>query len=202
MGALEFVPALGPGPARGELLDLPGLVGVADLVLNDRAGFTARLTDEPDRASGALLDLLRLGTSAGGARAKAVVAWNPTTGELRSGQVDAGAGFTHWPLKFDGVHGNRGRWSLAPAIDVTYAYNPDRLWTGQHQMSLNGKRDGFRRSDFAAVGKTAALRRGRALAILDEVVDAVRGWSEHAETAGVDAETTVQISRAHRLDLG
>ena len=54
-------------------------------------------------------DLLRVGTSAGGARAKAVVAWNPDTGELRSGQVDVGAGFTHWILKFDGVYGNRDR---------------------------------------------------------------------------------------------
>ncbi len=57
----------------------------------------------------ALKDILRVGTSAGGARAKAVIAWNPKTNEVRSGQVRAGKGFEYWLLKFDGVSGNRDK---------------------------------------------------------------------------------------------
>ena len=70
-------------------------------------------------------DILRVGTSAGGARAKAVIAWNPHTHAVRSGQVDAGAGFEHWLLKFDGVHGNRDKELDDPqgygAIEYAYA---------------------------------------------------------------------------------
>jgi serine/threonine-protein kinase HipA len=55
------------------------------------------------------MDILRVGTSAGGARAKAVIAWNPATDEVRSGQVEADPGFEHWLLKFDGVSGNRDK---------------------------------------------------------------------------------------------
>ncbi len=66
-----------------------------------------------------------MGTSAGGARAKAVIAWNPTTHAVRSGQVDAGAGFEYWILKFDGVSGNRDRDLDLPqgygAIEYAYA---------------------------------------------------------------------------------
>ena len=54
-------------------------------------------------------DILRVGTSAGGARAKAVIAWNPKTNEIRSGQMEAGSGFEHWLLKFDGVNGNKDK---------------------------------------------------------------------------------------------
>ncbi len=63
---------------------------------NLQASFAAR------SKANALRDILRVGTSAGGARAKAVIAWNPSTNEVRSGQVDAGEGFEHWLLKFDG----------------------------------------------------------------------------------------------------
>ncbi len=54
-------------------------------------------------------DILRVGTSAGGARAKALIAWNAKTNEVRSGQIDAGPGFTYWLLKFDGVSNNKDR---------------------------------------------------------------------------------------------
>ena len=61
------------------------------------------------RQSPALRDILRVGTSAGGARAKAVIAWNPQTNEVRSGQIEAGDGFDYWLLKFDGVTGNKDK---------------------------------------------------------------------------------------------
>jgi serine/threonine-protein kinase HipA len=107
MGALEFAPAVGPGPAGGRDLRIDQLVALASEVLTERADLVASLGDA--RKEEALKDILRVGTSAGGARAKAVIAWNPQTEVVRSGQVDAGTGFEYWLLKFDGVHGNRDK---------------------------------------------------------------------------------------------
>lgn len=317
MGALEFAPTLAERPSVRQRLDLGALVELASEVLQQRSGLQTQLDAD------GLATILSVGTSAGGARAKAVVAWNPQTDELRSGQLDAPPGFQHWLLKFDGVRANRdreladplgygriefayhlmarragitmsdcrlhqeggrahfmtrrfdrteggrlhlqslaallhldfnqagahsyeqailllrrlglpmddveelvrrclfnlvarnqddhvkniaflmdrrGRWRLAPAFDVTWAYNPQGLWTSRHQMTVAGKRDGFDRDDVLALGRVAALKRGRALAILDEVVQAVRGWSAHAEQAGVQAGQASFIAGTHRLD--
>src|SRR5690606_33802341 len=80
--------------------------------------------ERPSRQK-ALQDILRVGTSAGGARAKALIAWNPETNEVRSGQVPADPGFSHWLLKFDGVSGNKDKELLDPlgygAIEFAYA---------------------------------------------------------------------------------
>jgi len=273
----------------------------------------------------ALRDILRVGTSAGGARAKAVIAWNRDTNEVRSGQITAGDGFDYWLLKFDGVAGNKdkeqedpkgygaiefayylmakaagitmsecrlleennrrhfmtrrfdrlsgggklhmqslaalahydfnqagayayeqalmalrrlelpmaaveeqfrrmvfnivarnqddhvkniaflmnqeGEWSLAPAFDVTYSYNPAGAWTGTHQMTVNGKRDGFSLADLDACAKSAMMKRGRAKAILAEVQAAVERWSEFAAEAKLTDEVMRKILRAHRLAL-
>ena len=69
-------------------------------------------------------DILRVGTSAGGARAKAIIAWNQDTKEVRSGQVEAGSGFSYWLLKFDGVSGNKDKELEDPAGYglIEYAY--------------------------------------------------------------------------------
>ena len=322
MGALEFVPATGPQDTTASV-DVAALVALAAEILTRRAAFGSSLA--PARREQALQDILRVGTSAGGARAKAVIAWNPETDEVRSGQVKAGDGFSHWLLKFDGVAGNKdkeledpqgyglieyayhamaraagiemtecrilrengrhhfmtrrfdrmdtgrkvhmqslgalthydfnqagaysyeqalrvidrlglgkdaaedqfrrmafnivarnqddhvkniaflmdraGRWSLSPALDVTYSYNPAGRWTGAHQMTLNGKRDGFEVADFVACARNASLKRGRATAILDEVGRAVSRWREFAEKAGVPGETMRRIAAAHRTDL-
>ena len=56
----------------------------------------------------------------------------------------------------------RGVWSLAPAYDVTYSYNPYGRWTSSHQMSMNGRRDGFTREDFRECARAVSLKRGRA----------------------------------------
>ncbi len=323
MGALEFAPARGPEPAAAGDLQVDALVKLASLILAHREGFATALTGDVHEA--VLLDILRVGTSAGGARAKAVIAFNPTTGAIRSGQVAAGEGFEYWLLKFDGVQGNRdrelndpegygaieyayalmageagidmaecrllqeggrrhfmtrrfdrlpdggklhmqslaalgpydyrlagsysyeqalqvirelglgadvaeqqfrrmafnvvarnqddhvkniaflmdreARWSLAPAFDVTYAYNPNGSWTGQHQMSLNGKRDAFTVEDFRACAKLASLKGRSTERILGEVHDAVSQWPRFAQAAAVDEHQTEQIARAHRLDL-
>jgi serine/threonine-protein kinase HipA len=320
MGALEFAPATGPAPRRAHRIRLDTLVELASEVLTHRATLQTSFADA--RKADALRDILRVGTSAGGARAKAVIAWNPQTNEVRSGQVAAGDGFEYWLLKFDGVRGNKdreledpqgygaveyayslmakaagiemtpcrlmeeggrrhfmtrrfdrldggeklhmqslaalahfdfnaagghsyeqalfvqrqlglpaealeqqfrrmafnviarnqddhvkniaflmdkqGRWSLSPAFDVTWAFNPSGEWTQRHQMSLNGKRDGFEPADFDAFADTASLNRRRTRAILEEVQDAVRGWPGFAAEAGVDDRWRAAIAGTFR----
>jgi serine/threonine-protein kinase HipA len=92
-----------------------------------------------------------------------------------------------------------GAWSLAPAYDVTYSYNPDGRWTSSHQMTLNGKRDGFSGEDFEAAGRAVSLKRGRAREILGEVSAHVERWPDFAQAAGVDAAHVTAIQSALRL---
>jgi serine/threonine-protein kinase HipA len=322
MGALEFRPAIGPRNTKSEAVDLDALVRLASEILSDRDHFKVALTDGHKKE--ALREILRVGTSAGGARAKAIIAWNPGTGEVRSGQIEAGKGFEYWLLKFDGVANNKdkdladpkgfgaieyayylmahaagitmnecrlleengrrhfmtrrfdrrpdggkihmqslaalmhydyntpgansyeqaimamrrldltmgeieeqyrralfnilarnqddhvkniaflmdrsGKWSLSPAFDVSYAYNPDGPWTSRHQMSLNGKRDGFEPADYTSFAKAAGLKRGRDKAILEEVRAAVARWPEFADKAGVKAHFRAQIASLHRVE--
>ena len=94
-----------------------------------------------------------------------------------------------------------GRWSLAPAFDVTYAYAPSGPWTRQHQMSLNGKRDGFALDDFRACASTASMRRGRADQIVREVRDAVAEWRAFAAQVGVDEDHVEKITPTLRLAI-
>ena len=323
MGALEFTPAAGPSPKQARTIDVQALVELASEILTQRNRVQGSFVS-PDRET-ALQDILRVGTSAGGARAKAIIAWNPDTNTVRSGQVDAGKGFSYWLLKFDGVSGNRdkemedpsgyglieyayylmaqaagihmsecrllqehgrnhfmtrrfdrtpeghklhmqslcalqhydfnqagaysyeqalrsmralglpmaqieeqyrrmafnivarnqddhvkniaflmdpsGNWSLSPAFDMTYSYNPTGRWTSTHQMSLNGKRDDFVADNFTACEKAIAMQRGRGLEILQEVQDAVRQWPAFAAEAGVPEGTADQIASAHHTDI-
>ncbi len=94
-----------------------------------------------------------------------------------------------------------GQWSLAPAFDVTYSYNPSGDWTATHQMTMNGKRDGFTLADFRACARSALMKRGRAEAIVEEMRAAVAKWPDYAEQAKVINEWRDQIQRNHRLDL-
>jgi serine/threonine-protein kinase HipA len=323
MGALEYAPVIGPRARQANPIAIDRLVELASQVLSQRQGLHYSLSDEEKGES--LSDILRVGTSAGGARAKAVIAWNPVTNEVRSGQVSAGEGFEYWLLKFDGVRGNRdkeledpqgfgaveyayylmaracgidinesrlfeeggrrhfmtkrfdrldrgeklhmqslcamahydfnsagaygyeqalrvirqlelpmqaleeqfrrmvfnvvarnqddhvkniaflmdksGAWSLSPAFDITYSFNPDGLWTATHQMSLNGKRDGFTLDDFKACARSASLKRGRAEAIVAEVLDTVSRWRQFAAQAGVSEPMQRQIQSYLRLNL-
>jgi serine/threonine-protein kinase HipA len=321
MGALEFAPAIGPKPQQAKKIEIDALVKLASEVLSHRKNLKATFASASRK--NALNDILRVGTSAGGARAKAVIAWNRETHEVRSGQIAAGTGFDYWLLKFDGVTGNKeledpkgygaieyayslmakaagvtmsecrlleesgrrhfmtqrfdrlaggeklhmqslcalahfdfnhagayayeqallvirqlnlpmeaveeqfrrmafniiarnqddhvkniaflmnkaGRWSLAPAFDVTYSYNPTGDWTARHQMTMNGKRDGFTLADFRACAKSAVMKRGRAEAIGEEVRAAVSKWRDYAEQAQVMQEWRKQIQRNLRLDL-
>ena len=94
-----------------------------------------------------------------------------------------------------------GAWSLSPAFDVTYAYNPTGPWTNRHQMTINGKTDDFTREDFKAVAQVAGLKRARPEAILTEVMDTVAQWPRYARKAGVPGAQRDKISRTLRLRL-
>jgi len=98
MGALEFLPAIGPKARKATQIQIDALVERASEILSHRNNLRTSFADESREQ--ALSDILRVGTSAGGARAKAVIAWNPSTHEVRSGQIPAGEGFEYWLLKF------------------------------------------------------------------------------------------------------
>ncbi len=320
MGALEFEPLIHPQAKRNESLDVAELVKLANAVLNQREQLGGQLNGENDQQQ--IEDIIRVGTSAGGARAKAILAWNPVSGEFRSGQVKQSEGFTNWLIKFDGISGNRdkeladpqgygqieyayylmaleagiqmsecrlhqeggrshfmtkrfdrsdsghkrhmqslgammhfdfnqagaysyeqalmviaqlglnrqareqqfkravfnvlarnqddhvkniaylmdkaGQWQLAPAYDMVYSYNPSGAWTGQHQMSINGKRDKFLLDDLLALASVADIKAKQAKAIIAEVANAVAQWQGFAELAGVNQQTADSIRNAHR----
>jgi serine/threonine-protein kinase HipA len=94
-----------------------------------------------------------------------------------------------------------GAWSLSPAYDVVWAWQPGNLWLDSHQMSINGKRNGFTVVDLRAVAAVGGLKRGRAETILAEVVAVVARWSEIAAEVGIDEGMVEQIARSHRLHL-
>ncbi len=128
IGALEFKPAIKGAPASTRTLEIERLVELANTILKKHDGVAGRLRGGGGSGNaGAMEDILRIGTSAGGARAKAVLLWNENTGEFRSGQAHAqhaDAGFRHWLLKFDGVTDNRDK-AVADPLGygrVEYAY--------------------------------------------------------------------------------
>lgn len=90
MGALEFEPAIDAGYELGQRIELDTLVGVARDALEEKKTFETNISEDKKAA---IAEILRLGTSAGGQRAKAIIAYNKTTGEVRSGQVEAPDGF-------------------------------------------------------------------------------------------------------------
>lgn len=121
IGALEFNPTVRKA-TRSKTLQVAQLVDLANRVLGERENLAGRLGGENDAE--ALEDILSVGTSAGGARAKAVLAWNRETGEFRSGQVKVDEGYEHWLLKFDGVSNNRDKELADPQGfgKIEYAY--------------------------------------------------------------------------------
>lgn len=100
MGALEFVPAYAPYLEQSEKIEIDSLIAVAGEVLQSKGALQTNLNDDRKEA---IASIIRVGTSAGGQRAKAVIAYNDTTGEVRSGQLSAPEGFDYWLIKLDGV---------------------------------------------------------------------------------------------------
>lgn len=118
MGALEFQPASIKGGSQSQLLEIDSLVNVAKKMLQRREGFSTQLSEDENKA---MMDILKIGTSAGGARPKAIIAFHPKTKEVRSGQGNVPVGFEHWLIKLDGVSkeqfGESSGWGR-----VEYAY--------------------------------------------------------------------------------
>lgn len=116
LGALEFRPPRGPQPRKTTAIDL------AELVLAARSALSGAF-DSEDGITESVRHLIAVGTSAGGARAKAVVAWNPVTGDVRSGQVPSDPGFEQWLLKLDGVGADLDLGESADYGRIEYAYS-------------------------------------------------------------------------------
>ena len=171
MGALEFSPGWGPNRTPDESIEISRLVELASAVLDDRDGFQTRLANGDEEK--ALLDIISVGSSAGGARAKAVIAINRRTGEVRSGQVEASPGFEHWLLKFDGVRD----WERLEdsegygAIEFAYAKMAAEAGVEMSECDLleeNGRRHFMtRRFDRTADGKKLHMQSLGAIAHFD-----------------------------------
>lgn len=119
MGALEFKPGRGPRNIK------PTAVEIGDLVTGSRNALSGNLSGDHEleaETEAAIMNLIQVGTSAGGARAKAVIAWNGATGEIRSGQLKAPAGFEYWLLKLDGVGGDSELGTGGHYGRIEYAY--------------------------------------------------------------------------------
>ena len=160
IGALEFAPSLRGGAGEAQPVEIDRLVALASSVLTERRRLSGSFADA-ETSSEALQDILRVGTSAGGARAKAVIAWNRVTNEVRSGQASAPTGFEHWLLKFDGVSANADK-----ELD-----DPQGFGAIEYAYSLDGARCRYRHDALPPVrGRgapplhDAALRQARATA--------------------------------------
>jgi len=100
MGALEFEPVTLKENKRAFSIEIDSLVTAAQQMLDNKKSFSTHLNKDEEQA---VLEILKIGTSAGGARPKALIAWNEKTGEVKSGQTKAPRGFEHWLIKLDGV---------------------------------------------------------------------------------------------------
>ncbi|MCD8124483.1 MAG: type II toxin-antitoxin system HipA family toxin [Lachnospiraceae bacterium] len=120
MGALEYEPAFDYWKAEDASIDIRAMVDLASQILTRREDL--HLTENEHLME----QIMNVGTSAGGARAKAVVAWNPETSDIRSGQIEAGSGYEYWMVKFDGVANNKDKGERADGTTYTrieYAYS-------------------------------------------------------------------------------
>jgi serine/threonine-protein kinase HipA len=144
MGALEFEPAVPRNPGKRKRLEIDALVALANRVLDERVGLAGKLSGEDD--AGVIEDILRVGTSAGGARAKAILAFNESTGEFRSGQLPADRGFSYWLMKFDGIAGNRDREVADPMGygSIEFAYHLMAVAAGIEMSECRLHREGGR----------------------------------------------------------
>lgn len=145
MGALEFEPANTVTVENSNPIQIQELVQFAKAVLDNRNDFHTNLDSKKGFS-----DILQVGSSAGGARAKAVIAYNKATGEVRSGQVDGLDGFEYWLIKFDGVtnhqlgdpkgYGNIEYAYYLMAVDAGISMSESRLMTENNRSHFMTKR--------------------------------------------------------------
>ncbi len=309
MGALEYFP-ITSSEQVDERVNVSELVELASLVLKNRQNLQTVLDESnKKKMKSALSQIISIGTSAGGARAKAVIAWNPKTKEVRSGQSEFSEGYEHWLIKFSGVTGNKdkededredfgiieyayylmakeaginmsecrilddgknahfmtkrfdrdnkgnkfhmqtlcaighmdfnqagvysyeqlfyilnrigvhhqdsvesfkrmlfniysfncddhtknisflmnkqGQWKISPAYDVSFAYNPNGMWTSSHQMTINGKRKNFTELDFETCAKLGNLSNREKKNAITDVKAAISKWKSIAKKTGL-----------------
>jgi serine/threonine-protein kinase HipA len=94
----------------------------------------------------------------------------------------------------------KGNWSLSPAYDITYAYNPNSYWNRQHLMGIIGKFENFTREDLIKTGITEQIKNREQ--IIEQVCDVVSQWDKYAQTAGVDKSLYTKIGSAHQTHIG
>lgn len=119
MGALEYVPQLGMN-VPDQSINIDDLAKLADKILSDKQNINIKADEK------AMEQLIKVGTSAGGARAKALIAWNEEKQDIRSGQIDVGEGYSYWLLKFGNIENNRDKDKEADRKEYTkieYAYS-------------------------------------------------------------------------------
>ncbi|MBL7958980.1 type II toxin-antitoxin system HipA family toxin [bacterium] len=303
MGALEYEPAISPFDEKSNPVEIKKLVKLAKDVLTERKKLQTNIHDKTNKG---LLEIVRVGSSAGGARAKAIIAYNEITGDVRSGQIDGLKDYAYWVIKFDGVTNQKlgdpkgygkieyayylmakdcgiemssckllkenkrahfmsrrfdrdgtkklhmqtlcaiahfdynnpsansyelafqimrqlklpytdtenmyrrmvfnviarnqddhtknisfimdesGLWRLSPAYDLTYAFDPKNKWMKEHQMSINGKRDGIQRKDLMATAKKMNIK--KADEIIAKTIDTILNWNTYAKKADVNRD--------------
>lgn len=312
MGALEYVPASTDIKEIDDNINVKEMVKFASDILANRQEISLKSADNLTYAQ-----LVQVGSSAGGARAKAVIAWNEKTGEVRSGQTQLGHGYDYWLMKFDNVSKNgdhgledkpeytlieyayylmaqkagiimnecriyesegdhhfmtkrfdrvdgkklhmqslsalthisyqepgvcgyelaaaymkelgisykeveqfyrrmifnclavnqddhvknvsfimdkKGKWSLSPAYDITFSYNPTNKWLRAHQMTVNRKMMGIGLSDLLEAGNKMGIKERRCKDIISEISMAVEDFSAIAEQVGIKEKTSEYIN--------
>ena len=312
MGALEYVPASADIKDIDDTINVKEMVKIASDILANREEISLKANNDLTYAQ-----LVQVGSSAGGARAKAVIAWNEETNEVRSGQTQLGPGYDYWLMKFDNVakngdHGlldkpeytlieyayylmareagitmnecriyesegdhhfmakrfdrmdgrklhmqslgalahisyqepgacgyelaamymkeigisykeieqfyrrmvfnclavnqddhvknisfimdRAGKWTLSPAYDITFSYNPTNKWLRAHQMTVNGKTLGIGLSDLLEAGDKMGIKRRRCKDIISEVETAISGFSVIAEQVHIKEKTYEHIN--------
>ena len=158
MGALEFEPANADNLLNeSSALEISELTTLAKEILNKRTAFQTNLRNN----NKTVYDILRVGTSAGGAKPKAIIAYNETTGEVRSGQVQAPEGFSYWLLKFDGIEGEKIKDNPQGIGKIEYAYYKMAIDCGikmtECQLLKEGRRAHFMTKRFDRTGNSEKL---------------------------------------------
>lgn len=315
MGALEYEPQLNKSLEISSNIDIADLIKVANEVYAYKGDLQFKKVNNES-----LSKLIRIGTSAGGARAKALLAKDERSGAFRAGDTLHGKGYSYWIIKLDGVSNKAlgdpegygkieyayhlmakdcgiemspsfllpendrihfltrrfdrneagekihmqtlsgltgmdyrqpnlysyeqvftvlrqmklpqkmieqqyrrmvlnviarnqddhvknisflmdksGKWVLSPAYDISYSHNPGGVWTNKHQLSINGKREEFEKSDIIKVGKENNIP--SRTSIVSEIIEVVGNWRKYAKEVDIDKEIAKQIGKAHRLYL-
>jgi serine/threonine-protein kinase HipA len=315
MGALEFEPSQLKINKKAFDIEIDNLISLSQKMLSKRAGFETNLSEDEQKA---MLDILKIGTSAGGARPKAIIAYNEKTGQVKSGQTTAPKGFEHWLIKLDTVSDvqfgestgygriemayylmakacaidmtecrlmeengrahfmtkrfdredgeqkhhiqtlcamqhydfsqitsfsyeqlfqtmrllrlpypqaeqlfrrmvfnviarncddhtknfafrlkKEGKWELAPAYDICFAYRPESDWVSQHNLSINGKRKNITKNDLLGIAKTMNIK--KANIIIQQISVTVTNWYEFAEKANVEERFKTTIGNSHLI---